>query len=192
ELWGLIACHHYSGPKPIPFQVRAACEFLAQVASLLQKAAEDREHFLYRLRLEGTHQQLVAQAAQEGGLSAMTDGKPALLDGLAAGGAALYHRDRWWRVGNTPPESQLEDLAVWLNERPEFESPFRPLYATDSLVRDYPPGAEFADVASGGLAFPLPRARGNRMLGFRPETVQTVDWAGNPHDKPSTPGPHGP
>ena len=25
ELWGLIACHHYSGPRYIPYQVRAAC-----------------------------------------------------------------------------------------------------------------------------------------------------------------------
>ena len=46
-LWGLIACHHYSGPKFIPFQLRAACEFLAQVVSLQQKAAEEREHLLY-------------------------------------------------------------------------------------------------------------------------------------------------
>ena len=92
QLWGLIACHHYAGPKFVPYQVRAACEFLAQVVSLQYKAAEDREHYMYRLKLDGVHQQLVAQAAQEGGLSAMTDGKPCLLDGLSAGGAAIYHR----------------------------------------------------------------------------------------------------
>ena len=33
ELWGLIACHHYAGPRQVPYQVRAACEFLAQVVS---------------------------------------------------------------------------------------------------------------------------------------------------------------
>ncbi len=192
ELWGLIACHHYAGPRHVPYQERAACELLAQVFSLLHKGAEDREHLVYRLRLEGIHSQLVAQAAQEGGLSAMTDGKPALLDGLAAGGAALYHRDRWWTVGGTPAEAQLDALADWLNRRPEFDSPTRPLYVTDALSRDYPPGEAFAGVASGVLALPLSRSRRNLMLWFRPETLRTVQWGGNPHDKPTVTGPHGP
>jgi light-regulated signal transduction histidine kinase (bacteriophytochrome) len=94
---------------------------------------------------------LVAQAAQEGGLATMTDGQPTLLDGMAAGGAALYHLDRWWRVGNTPSEPELEALGEWLNDRPEFASPTRPLYATDALARDYPPASAFASVASGLL-----------------------------------------
>ena len=38
ELWGLIACHHYSGPAYLSYGVRAACEFLAQVVSLQHKA----------------------------------------------------------------------------------------------------------------------------------------------------------
>lgn len=192
ELWGLIACHHYAGPKFVTYQVRAACEFLAQVVSLQYKAAEDREHFVYRLKLDGVHQQIVAQAAQEGGLSAMTDGEPALLDGLAAGGAALYHSERWWRVGATPTEVELEALGAWLVARPEFTSATRPLYVTDSLGRDYPPGAAFAAVASGVLACPLSRAGHNLMLWFRPETIQTMNWGGNPHEKPTVVGPHGP
>lgn len=192
ELWGLIACHHYAGPKFIAYQVRAACEFLAQVVSLQYKAAEDREHFAYRLKLDGVHQQLVAQAAHEGGLSAMTDGAPVLLDGMAAGGAALYHSDRWWRVGTTPTEAELEALGEWLVARPEFASATRPLYVTDALGRDYPAGAAFADVASGLLAFPLSRTGRNFMLWFRPETIHTIHWGGNPHEKPSVPGPHGP
>src|SRR6185312_4331357 len=34
ELWGLIACHHYSGPHRPPYEVRAAAEFLGQTLSL--------------------------------------------------------------------------------------------------------------------------------------------------------------
>jgi light-regulated signal transduction histidine kinase (bacteriophytochrome) len=192
ELWGLIAGHHYAGPKFVPYQVRAACEFLAQVVSLQQQAAEDREHLVYRLKIDGTHQRLVTQAAQEGGLATMTDGQPTLLDGMAAGGAALFHLDRWWRVGNTPSEPELEALGEWLNDRPEFASPTRPLYATDALARDYPPASAFASVASGLLATPFSRANRNLMLWFRPETTQTVNWGGNPHDKPTVLGPNGP
>jgi len=192
DLWGLIAGHHYAGPKFVPYQIRAACEFLAQVVSLQHQAAEDREQMFYRLKLDGTHQQLVAQAAQDGGLATLTDGRPTLLDGLAAGGAALYHQDRWWRVGNTPTETELESLGEWLNDRPEFASPTSPLYVTDSLARDYPLATAFADVASGLLATPISRTNRNLMLWFRPETAQTVNWGGNPHDKPTVPGPNGP
>ncbi|SEO04406.1 multi-sensor signal transduction histidine kinase [Duganella sp. CF517] len=191
ELWGLIACHHYAGPRFIPYQVRAACEFLAQVVSLQYKAASEREHFVYQLKLDGVHQQLVAQAAHEGGLSAVTDGDPVLLDGIAAGGAALYHSDRWWLIGTTPTEAELDALATWLFARPEFGLTGLPLYVTEALGRDYAAGAAFADVASGLLAFPLSRTGRNLMLWFRPETIHTIHWGGNPHEKPTVLGPHG-
>lgn len=192
QLWGLIACHHYAGPKPIPFPIRVACEFFAQIVSLMHKAAEDRELLAYRLKIESVHQDLVAQAAHEGGLSAMTDRKPALLDGLSASGAALYHRERWWRVGETPDVAQLEQLLSWLANRPEFDSAATPLFVTDHLSREFPAAKEFTRVASGLIAFPLSRTHRNVMMWFRPETLRTVNWGGNPHEKPTVDGPNGP
>jgi light-regulated signal transduction histidine kinase (bacteriophytochrome) len=191
ELWGLIACHHYTGPKHISPAVRAACEFLAQIISLQNRAAEENEHLAYRLKLESVHHHLVAAAAREGGLEAMIQGSPTLLDGMDATGAAVYHRDRWWLLGKTPTAAQLDDFTAWLERRSEFGSG-RWMYVTDSLVRDYPDGAAFADVASGVLALPLTSNLRNALMWFRPETLQTVNWGGNPHEKPKVPGPHGP
>ena len=190
-LWGLIACHHYSGPRHVSYELRAACEFLAQVGSLQHKSIEERENAAYRLQLEDVNQQLVTLAAKEGGLTAMTDGAPTLLGAMQAGGAALYHRERWWRVGNTPDEAQLEALGQWLVHRLESNPLASPLYTTQSLAADYPPGAAFADVASGLLAAPLSRSGQNMMMWFRPELKQTVNWGGNPLDKPKVAGPHG-
>jgi two-component system, chemotaxis family, sensor kinase Cph1 len=62
-LWGLIACHHYSGPHYVPYELRTACEFLAQVGSLQRHAVEDRENAAYRLKLEEVNQQLLSIAA---------------------------------------------------------------------------------------------------------------------------------
>lgn len=191
-LWGLIACHHYSGSHYLPYELRAACEFLAQVGSLQHQAVEDRENAAYRLKLEEVNQQLLSMAAQEGGLASMTDGSPSLLGAMRAGGAALFHRDRWWRVGQTPEESQLEALGHWLVARLEVGSLVSPMYSTHSLAADYPPGAAFADVASGLLAAPLSRSGQNLMMWFRPEVKKTVNWGGNPHDKPQVIGPNGP
>ena len=192
ELWGLIVGHHYSGPAQVTYGVRAACEFLAQVVSIQHKAAQDREHLVYRLNLEAVHGKLVSAAAQEGGLTAMTDGSPTLLDGMDASGAAIYHGNRWRRLGVTPTDLELDALAEWLTARPEFSIEARPLYFTDSLVRDYPPSAAFAAVASGVLALRLSRLGRNMLLWFRPEIIQTVHWGGNPHEMPLVTGPLGP
>ncbi|MBL8373556.1 ATP-binding protein [Accumulibacter sp.] len=190
ELWGLIACHHLV-PVHFPHQVRAACELLAQVASLQLKSAERNEQLAYRLKLERVHQQLVAIAAQEGDLMALSDRHPSLLDAIDAGGAALYHLDRWWCAGITPGVAQLDALAGWLDQRPEFASTTRPAFVTDSLTRDYPAGAEIADVASGVLAVRVSHRRRDLILWFRPETLQTVNWAGYPYEKLLVTGPHG-
>ena len=191
ELWGLIACHHYAKPMAVPFKVRATCELFAQVVSLHHKAIDDREQLLYRLQLDGVHQQLVAASARERGLGPMTAGAPSLLDAMDAGGAAIYHRKRWWRIGKTPSEPQVAALAEWLAGRKELESTINPVYVTDSLVRDYPPAEEFVHVASGVLAVSLSRSQKSLLLWFRPEVAQTVTWGGNPHEKPTLPGPHG-
>lgn len=191
RLWGLIAAHHYSGTAHLSLPVRAACEFLAQIVSMQHQAVEAQELLGYRLKLEVTHQQLIAQAATDGGLSAMTESVPTLLDALDATGAALYTNGRWMRVGATPEDDELDAMAQWLSTREEFESPTRPVYATDKLVEDYPAGASLTAVASGVLAIPLSRSRRSLVLWFREETSQSIRWAGNPEDKPMVPGPNG-
>ena len=190
ELWGLIACHHQS-PTTFPHQVRAACELLAQVASLQLKSTDSIEQLAYRLKVERIHQQLVTKAAREGDLLALSDRQPSLRDAMDAEGAALYHMNRWWCAGSTPDETQLDALSDWINLRPEFDSLTKPAYVTDELSRDYPPAAEFVDVASGVIAVQISRTRRDMIMWFRTETMRTVNWAGNPNDKPLVPGPHG-
>jgi light-regulated signal transduction histidine kinase (bacteriophytochrome) len=190
DLWGLIACHHYTVTQ-FPYQVRAACELLAQVASLQLKSAEHAEQMAYRLKMENVHQQLVARSAREGDLLALTAHQPSLIDAIQAGGAALYHLDRWWCVGSVPESAQLDALAAWLYARPEFESATHPVYATDALASVCPAAVGLENIASGVLAVALSRHRRGLMVWFRPQTLQTVQWAGNPHDSPTVAGPQG-
>ncbi|MBC7842870.1 MAG: GAF domain-containing protein [Gemmatimonadaceae bacterium] len=190
ELWGLIACHHRK-PTAFPHQMRAACELLAQVASLQLKSSDRIELLEYGLRVEQVHQELMARAAREGDLLALSDRQPSLLDAMDADGAALYHMDRWWTAGSTPTEEQLDALADWVILRPEFSSLTRPVFATDTLSREYPAGLEISAVASGLIAVQVSRLRRDLIMWFRPETIQTVKWAGHPDDKPLVPGPNG-
>jgi len=190
ELWGLIACHHET-PTRFPYQLRAACELVAQVASLQLKSVEHAEQLAYRLKLEGVHQELVARSAREGDLLALTEHQPSLLDAIDAGGVALYHLERWWCVGRVPEVPQLEALSAWLYEQPVLESATRPVFATEALASVCPAAAGLEAIASGMLAVALSRQRRGLILWFRPETLQTIPWAGNPRDDPPVPGPQG-
>jgi len=191
ELWGLIACHHYAGPKFVSYPVRTACEFVAHVASLQRRSAEMREQLESRLRLEEVHRQLLSAASQVGELADLFNGVPTLADAVPCGGVALFHAGRWWRIGETPADVDLDPLAAWVALRPEFLAATSPIYATDHLSANYPAGAAISSVASGLLAVPLARTQRSLVLWFRPETLRTIRWAGHPDDKPSVPGPNG-
>lgn len=195
KLWGLIAGHHYSAPAFVPYHIRAACEHLAQVVSLQHRAIMEREQFLDHLRLAEVHQHLVTQAARGGGLHMLALGTPNLLEAMESTGAALFHLGRWWCVGRTPAMEELDALGDWLLQRFTQASISQNLhssyYVTNALSRDYPPAAAFKDRASGLLALTLSRHGKHLITWFRPETIQTLKWGGNPHDRPMIPGPHG-
>ncbi|MDY3552962.1 GAF domain-containing protein [Gemmata sp. JC717] len=193
DVWGLIACHHYTGPHHVSARCRDACAFLAQVVSLQHTAVGEWEYLGYRLAIDRAHEHLIACAVAVESLSPLTEGSPNLLDGISSDGAAVFHQGRWWRVGDTPTERELDELDDWLSGREELESLTHPLFATDCLPHEYPPAAGFSRVASGVLVVPLSRAGlRNRMYWFRSERVRTVEWAGNPYEKPTVVGPHGP
>jgi light-regulated signal transduction histidine kinase (bacteriophytochrome) len=134
---------------------------------------------------------LVERAARLGELPALMDGTPALPDAIACGGAALYHQERWFCVGRVPAPPQLDALAQWLHRTGALDSATRPVFATDALAALCPAGAGLEDCASGLLALPLSRQRRGLLLWFRPQTLQTIAWAGHPDDKPQKIGPHG-
>ena len=186
NLWGLIACHHYAGPKHVSYQVRAACEFLAQVVTLQHQAAQAKEYTAYRSNIEHVHRQLIA-ADQPAGFTLRTS---SLLDGIHAGGAALYYNHQWSLAGSTPSEGELDELKKWVIET-SLAPGARPVYATDRLAAAYPAASAFSKVASGLLAIPLSLSDRSLVLWFRPETLQTVNWGGNPNDKPLVPGLNG-
>ncbi len=190
RLWGLIACHHYK-PTYFSFQIRAACEFLAQVVSLQIKPVEERENLSYQLKLDTVHGQLIREAADTDE-SMLLQGQTNLMDGINSGGVALFYRNRWLKAGNTPNDEQLDGLANWIRLQPALSSMTHPAYVTDHLAQYYPPAATMTGMASGVLALPLTPDNESLIVWFRPEVIQTIHWAGSPHDKPTVEGPNGP
>ena len=185
RLWGLIACHHYS-PRYLHYGQRAACELVGQVASLQLAAMEANEHAAYRLRLNSVRERLT------GDLDGNTDITEQLLqrtvtlrDFIEAEGVAVCIDQRVSVLGRTPGESDIHELINWLAEEREED-----VYVTDSLAAQHARAKAYPGVASGLLAACISRKRREYLLWFRPETIQTVTWAGDPH-KPVVSGPLG-
>jgi two-component system, chemotaxis family, sensor kinase Cph1 len=177
QLWGLIACHHHSGPKHVPYEVRAACEFLANIVSLLISEKEDLEFSDYKRKLKNTQSALVEAMSKSGEFAdTLAGGSPNLLDFLQAEGAAIANDGKISLLGITPNEEQVRALVEWMSVHTLDE-----VFATDSLVPLFPEAADFREVASGVLAIRFAATKKDYLLWFRPEALRTVKWAGDPH-----------
>ncbi|MFQ4145815.1 ATP-binding protein [Chlorogloeopsis sp. ULAP02] len=180
-LWGLISCHHQT-PKFVPYEIREACELLAQfvVSELTNKV--DREELDYIVKLRALQSDFIESISQANNLKqALVNPAPRLLDLVNAQGAAVCLEDEITLVGLTPTVEQVRDLIDWADTRVS-----NPLFHTNLLPRLYPETLALKDVASGLLLLQISKVRRYYILWFRPEVLQTVNWAGNPHTYTST------
>jgi len=175
KLWGLIVCHHQS-PKYLSYEVRQACEFLGQVMSLEFSAKEDSEDYEYQLELKSLQSMfLESMSSEKNFIEGLVKSQPTLLDLVSAQGAVVYFEGNYSRVGEIPQEEELKHLIEWLEQSCSEE-----VFYTDSLPNIYREAEKFKNVASGLLAISISASQKNYILWFRPEVIQTVNWAGNP------------
>ncbi|MBP1466507.1 GAF domain-containing protein [Candidatus Chloroploca sp. M-50] len=179
QLWGLIACHHHTGPHYLPYDIRAACEFLGHMVSLQIGEKEAAEDAAYTIALQGVQAELVQHMSMANDVVAgLTSFKPNLMQFVEADGVAVCLEGQCVLLGETPPESAVRQLTNWLAEEIADS-----VFATEALPEHYPPITPFAATASGLLAVRLARSRPNYLLWFRPEVIRSVRWGGNP-EKP--------
>lgn len=178
QLWGLIACHHRT-PKFVPYETRTVCEFLGQLMSTELAGKEAQENLDYKLQLKEIQGQFVERLTHATDFTTELNAEPeTLLNLTGAQGAAVCQGEEMILIGETPNQSQIAALLTWLADC--FE---RDLFVTDALPKRYPEAEAYKDVASGLLAMAISRIQRRYVLWFRPELLQTVNWAGNP-EKP--------
>jgi light-regulated signal transduction histidine kinase (bacteriophytochrome) len=178
RLWGLISCHNAT-PRALAFDKRSACEQLGQILSLTIESREDADDLQFRLEVRRIMVSTLARLTQGADFfDNMRSVFPELLQFARAGGAAIVVDERVLSYGDAPADAQILELVGWLGMHSHDD-----LFHSDQLAAAYPPAAAFTRNASGVLALPISRIHKHYLLWFRPETVHTVDWAGNPHEK---------
>ncbi|XP_060189479.1 phytochrome C [Lycium barbarum] len=174
KLWGLVVCHH-SSPRFLPFPLRYACEFLVQVFSVqinkeVEVAAQVREKQILR-----TQTILCDMLLRDAPMGIVTQ-SPNVMDLVRCDGAALYYRNKLWLLGVTPMESQIRDIAEWLNESHGDSTGLN----TDSLMEAGYPGASVLGDAVCGMAAVKITSK-DFLFWFRSHTAKEIKWGGAKH-----------
>jgi len=174
RLWGLVSCHDHA-PRFIGTATRLACEHLGQLLALQIQSKESTRLVAERLALRQLTLQIVAHLADSDATLQRLVREPALMLRMArATGAAVVLDDEVWRVGDCPPDADVQALAQWIVGLGDE------VYSSATLAAHYAPAHAFQAVAAGVLAVSISQVHRHVILWFRPEIVRTVTWAGSP------------
>ena len=176
KLWGLVACHHYAGPRHISPELRDVfawfCEDIASVIDadqLRQARARDLDLAARRQALVGT-----IRAQDFRGLIRRGEGQE-VMDVVGADDFALIINDSTELIGHTPDVAQVRELkARWL-----ARAPAGTLFATSHLESELGLGVAVPGVA-GALFVSVPHKPSVTMVWFRDERAHHVRWGGDP------------
>ncbi|MFS0514352.1 ATP-binding protein [Nostoc sp. UIC 10607] len=177
KLWGLISCHHLT-PKYISYEVRKMCEFLGQIVSSELAHKISYSEWDYKVKLKSLQSDFLESISQaDNFIDALIKPEIRLLDLVSASGAAVCLDNEITLVGTTPNIHEVRALIEWADTQVSDN-----LFFTDSLPKLYPEALIFKDSASGLLLLRISKVRRYYILWFRPEVIQTVNWAGNPNE----------
>lgn len=176
RLWGLIACHHYSGPHLPPYGARAAAEFLGSTLSLRLVDQFEANQLRVRLAAQAVLAKLMAATLDDAEpIAAALLAAPDLLDLVPADGVAVRIGDDLRVRGSVPPPDVVAAVLQWARGAGE-EVAHNDCLADEFAELDLDP-----QVAAGALALHLPD--GQYVVWFRREVLRSVDWGGDPHNK---------
>lgn len=176
KLWGLIACHHYSGEHHVPIDIRMGCEAYGQLISRAIQGLESREALNASELGEGKLQALVSKMSEDNFLSHIYGLKDKFLDLFECSGMHIQMGEDQFSLGEPIPASLNKKVSQLLSERSVFE----PLitHKIDNLL-----GADIDDSKkfSGLMALSLSQKHNYHIICIRPEVKQSLNWAGNPN-----------
>lgn len=174
RLWGLISCHDHE-PRYVPQATRTACEHLGRLLSMQIEAKEDTAEVAARLELRKLTLDIVSHLADsDASLQRIVSHPHALLSLARAAGAAVVLNDVCWSVGDVPDEDDIREIAAWAGAQDDR------VVHTDRLAETVPTLARLSATAAGVLAISISQYHRHVILWFRPERLQSIQWAGDP------------
>lgn len=176
KLWGLIACHHYSGSKNLTPDIRLAAQLQGHfITSQIDLRQTNEEYDVSRKTSEAFNRVNRLSLADGSTFNDIVK-SPDMLDICNASGVSIVFDNSVYSSGLTPKNSQVLFLSGWLAAYTGNDT-----YNTDKLIDLLPEHKEMCANTSGILYHPLDSDNNNCIIWYRPETKTEVNWAGDPN-----------
>ncbi len=171
-LWGFFSCQS-AAPRPVIYSDRLAYQSYAAMAALLlaEKAQAEQQRDALRAKRRSA-QAAAVLASTESIVDAVRLLPGRLLDTLQVSGVALYLDNQLTGAGDLPAAAMIKAMIPWLDRQDS-------VVATEQLPTLFAPAADYSALATGLLSVRLAKP-GQYLLGFRPEWIDEVRWAGDP------------
>ncbi|MEY2699568.1 MAG: hypothetical protein RIQ52_323, partial [Pseudomonadota bacterium] len=184
HLWGMLICHHLSGPKYPDTALRMSSSLLSRVMSeniyrRTESLAAKDANIAQQLMIDFATV-INNRKPPELRINLASSETPKLLDLIPADGAVFILDGDYLSLGDAIEKVQAMDLIRWVESQ---MSPEHPVFFTDHLSSLFPPAAAYAHLASGLLVLSVPGEPRDMVLLFRKEMIHTVHWAGKPDGK---------
>ncbi len=177
QLWGMIACHD-PAPRRLDHATRSVCELIGQILSSQVALRIDNVALQARLTsrkmLEGY---MASIEASKSFADAEHLQSPRLLQLFDADGLVSRIDGEVACQGVVIPEDLLLPVIRKLRQLAS-----RGIASSNMLSQLDESAAQYASHASGALYLGLSEGTGDYLLLLRQELVETVVWAGNPHE----------
>lgn len=177
KLWGLIACHHYSGRKVLSYRTRNLIRFVGQVISghlSLERATNFRERLLKKNII---HARLFEQMNDRKDviIGLTNGGEYTVMDFINCCGSSIFLGDHIESIGKTPQVDEIEQVIDFLDKQNVST-----IFSTNNLSNVLPDSPSFASHFAGVLSVQISSQPNEYIIWWREAEAQQVIWGGNP------------
>lgn len=175
ELWGLIACHHYSR-RTLTATQRIAAEMFGDFFSLHLNALTHKQSLETTTRARATLDRILRQASGLDHIYEMLrDRMTEFSQFIPSNGQGIWIDGQWSSAGSVPPPDAIPELVRFAKSAVDGG-----IWATHQLSSALPDARAYAAEAAGVMIVPLSQRPRDYLFFFRKELVHTLEWAGNP------------
>ncbi|UTA67694.1 ATP-binding protein [Emticicia sp. 21SJ11W-3] len=175
KLWGLIACHHYSA-KYLDHYTRITAQLQGHFLTSQIQVREMAEGYAVAARINTSLETLLNKTfvPERASLQALVN-QPQILEICHAAGVAVILNNVVYKAGKTPDDPLILQIAELARQKAA-----NGIFNTSALSEDFPEALEWCSVASGILYYQLGVVHNEAIVWFRPESLQTINWSGDP------------
>lgn len=175
KLWGLIACHHKKS-KYLSVNFRLILMLIGYTLGIQITSLYCSKEYLFEQRTADLINSLTERIYQEESLLyALEYYHKNIMELVGTTGISIYYQNNILSYGATPTQDEVIALIEWLKDKPIHST-----FATSSLPLIFEPSMNYKDMACGLLVIPITRLQNHYMLFYRPESIHSIYWAGNP------------